>query len=149
MVAGRVSSLRIKEVKNLIFVIVLYTIIKHKIDINMRMEDFLGRLNAALDQNVDLLKILIGSVLLLLAHQFFFYQTLVLLLIGIPAYVYVKTYGQAQVDQLYRDLASIAGTKNTATASASASTASTAATVATVATVTPVTPIATPAPSTN
>ncbi len=113
------------------------------------MEDFLGRLNAALDQNVDLLKILIGSVLLLLAHQFFFYQTLVLLLIGIPAYVYVKTYGQAQVDQLYRDLASIAGTKNTATASASASTASTAATVATVATVTPVTPIATPAPSTN
>jgi hypothetical protein len=112
------------------------------------MEDFLGRLNAALDQNVDLLKILVGSVLLLLAHQFFFYQTLVLLLIGIPAYVYVKTYGQAQVDQLYRDLASIAGTKNTATV-ATASAAATVATVATVATEAPVTPIATPAPSTN
>jgi hypothetical protein len=116
----------------------------------MRFEDFLGRLNAALDQNVDLLKILVVSVLLLLAHQFFFYQTLVLLLIGIPTYVYVKTYGQAQVDQLYRDLASIAGTKNTATASAS--TASTASTVATVATVAPVTtpvPANTVVPSTN
>ena len=115
MVAGRVSSLRIKVGQKFDIYDGIFTIINIKIDINMRMEDFLGRLNAALDQIVDLLKILVGSVLLLLAHQFFFYQTLALLLIGIPAYVYVKTYGQAQVDQLYRDLASIAGTKNTAT----------------------------------
>ena len=110
----------------------------------MRMEDFLGRLNAALDHHVDLLQILIGCLLLLLAYHFFFYPTLVVLLIGAPLYIYARTYGQAQVDQLYRDLAQIAGTKNTATTA-------TVATVATASTATePVAPVVnTVVPSTN
>jgi len=117
MVVEPVSSLRIEEVKNLICVIVLYTITNHKsqIDITMRIEDFLGYLNISIAEYTDLLQIFIAALLVLLAYQFFFYPTLVVLLIGIPSYIWIRTYGQAQVDKLRRDLAQIAGTKNTAT----------------------------------
>ena len=58
------------------------------------------------------MKIFIACVGVLIAYNYFYTPTLLLLTIGVPAYIYMKTYGSVEINKFTTDWTSIAETTN-------------------------------------
>ena len=67
-----------------------YKLLQSKI-LAMRVEEFLQTLNTSIEHYAYLIKIFIASIAVLIAYNYFFVPTLLLMIIGIPMYIYTKT----------------------------------------------------------
>jgi hypothetical protein len=66
----------------------------------MRVEEFLQTLNTSIEHYAQLIKIFIASITILIAYNYFYYPSLFLLSLGVPAYLYFRVYRRKLVDQV-------------------------------------------------
>lgn len=81
----------------------------------MQIEERLERLFTTMENYEFGLKVIIYVGAILIAYNYFFYLSLVGMVIGIPLYIYIQTTGIRSVQELYRGIAEVASTKNTVT----------------------------------
>ena len=67
----------------------------------MRVEEFLQRLNTNIEHYELMIKLFIASVVLLIAYNYFYYSSLLVLSVGVPAYLYFRVYRRETVDQVF------------------------------------------------
>jgi hypothetical protein len=66
----------------------------------MRVEEFLQTLNTSIEHYAHLIKIFIASIAVLIAYNYFYYPSLLVLSLGVPAYLYFRVYRRKLVDQV-------------------------------------------------
>jgi hypothetical protein len=66
----------------------------------MRVEEFLQTLNTSIEHYAQLIKIFIASIAVLIAYNYFYYPSLLVLSVGVPAYLYFRVYRRKLVDQV-------------------------------------------------
>jgi len=69
----------------------------------MRIEEFLPVLNDSIERYALGIKIFILVTGILIAYNYFFVPTLLLMIVGIPIYIYTKTRGPVTIRQSYTD----------------------------------------------
>ena len=79
-----------------------YKLLQSKI-LAMRIEEFLPVLNDSIERYELGIKIFILGMGLLIAYNYFFVPTLLLMVIGIPVYIYTKTRRPVTNNDLYTE----------------------------------------------
>jgi hypothetical protein len=66
----------------------------------MRVEEFLQTMNTTIERYALGIKIFIASVAVLIAYNYFYYPSLLLLGVGVPVYLYFRVYRRELVNQV-------------------------------------------------
>jgi hypothetical protein len=103
------SSLHIKNLTGLFGCIVA---IQPNI-LKMRVDEFIPLLNDSIERYSHWIKIFIASISILIAYNYFFVPSVLLMSVGTLVYVYMKTLRPAVISQINRDWPTLDEARNT------------------------------------